>query len=273
MLKFAFLLATALAVQPVAKDNVGLHQTTRRVVQYTSRLRFCNAYVPEDGPGEVNLFLVGTGKDAANPSKKMINKKPIAFPSCIEDNRVLLMEGDRFEITVGSSENELAEFIVTDFNKANDPLLTLVLARKSAASREPHFISHQYAPLKNSQIAVMDLYLPGPVGHNMKILREKVDKVVEGNHTSVIRYEEELKPNSVMAFDSGLDYDVILTDNESGEVGKASFKAQNGGDYLALTVGMQGSKGHSKPELLFFPSGAFRPVVGILMAILAACLV
>lgn len=265
-MRVAALVAVAAAVRPSAldHDHVELHQTARRVVHYTSRVRFCNAYVPDGDKGAVNMYLVRSGANASNPEKKKINEQPIPFPSCVEDDRVLLMEGDRFVITgADNKDEEMAEFVVEDFNKSDDPLLMLVLSRKSPSSREPHFVSHQYARLKNSQIAAMNLFLPGSEGQSMKIQR------VVKNEKENVRYEEVLKPNTVMAFDPGMDYEIVLTDANSQETAKAEFTAKAGEDYLALAVGMSDSKSFGKPQLLFFPSGAVGHMLGFVAVLVA----
>lgn len=269
----AVLLAVASAIKPASEGNVNLkvnavaeteaaahHEATqrRRVVQFVSRVRFCNAYVPDDNQDDAPLKVTVEmpGRDDIQ-----LTKDSLKFKECHDFPHVALAEGYRFSVKSAKDGADLAEFIVTNFEHGADPFLMLVISRKSLEAREALFTSHQYSKLKNSQIVVMDLY-NGSEDHNMSIRSTEKDN-------SGTLHMEQLTPNSVMAFDSDKEYEVVLADVEHNEQ-TSRFYAEKGNNYLMMSVGRAGSKFHSQPELVFFPNGAATNTVCVAFAVVLA---
>eukprot|EP00929_Paragymnodinium_shiwhaense_P050648 TRINITY_DN254_c0_g6_i1.p1 TRINITY_DN254_c0_g6~~TRINITY_DN254_c0_g6_i1.p1 ORF type:complete len:285 (+),score=88.62 TRINITY_DN254_c0_g6_i1:71-925(+) len=208
-----------------------------RPLQYSHKLRICNAYPDASG---IDVFK--------GENEKLTKDAPMSYKAC-QDFASPLKSGDKLEFKIG--ESGAGSFAVAELPD-NDATLLLVVHRHDAKSTAVSFESHVFGNLESPQVAVIDTYRGAKQG-NLKIKDEPVSKKDKKHKKHESSRSEDLRYNSVVAVDIGK-YDVALDDETGSEVSKSAFVALNRESYVVLRVGVDGKDGGEYPEeVVVFP--------------------
>eukprot|EP00929_Paragymnodinium_shiwhaense_P050643 TRINITY_DN254_c0_g3_i4.p1 TRINITY_DN254_c0_g3~~TRINITY_DN254_c0_g3_i4.p1 ORF type:complete len:287 (+),score=101.68 TRINITY_DN254_c0_g3_i4:80-940(+) len=234
--------ASASQLRSSAASNVEHDKATEgliRPLQYSHKLRVCNAYPYSSG---LDVFK--------GDSDKLTKDAPMPYKGCQELD-AQLKSGDKLEFKIGDAS--AGSFAVSSLPE-NDATLLLVVHRHDTKSTAVSFESHIFGNLASPQVAVIDTYRGSKQG-SLKVQDEvttvdKKDKKAKKMHH---KRTEGLRYDSVIAVNMGK-YDVELDDDEGKQVAKSPFVALNHESYVVLRVGVEAKDGEAYPEdVIVFP--------------------
>lgn len=224
-----FCIASVLGANAAFLGHVGHAETFVRALEFSHRLRVCNAYPSAD------TLDITRGK-----KEELTGAVPMPYKSC-RDFKAPLQDGDKLEFKLG--ESVAGTFAVSDL-PSNDAILLLVIHRHDAVSTAVSFESHVFANLANAQVAILDTY---------KGAAKSLPKLMDLRAKDPKESSEELRFDSVVAVNPGV-YEVALADQQGKTQAQTELVALNQESYVVLRSGVESAHGTSFPqELIVFP--------------------
>lgn len=200
-------------------------------------LRICNSY-PDISP--VHVFL--------GENIRLTGDKPIPYKSCQEFD-TLIEEEDI--LTVKFANGAEGTFVISGLPKS-DAILMFVVERHDVESTAVAFQSHVFAPVRTSQVAVINAF-KGFANSTLQIQ----DMANVANPRS-----EQLEDDHVVAVTAG-HYQVALVNAEGFTVQAGDLVALNSESYIVLISGLGAQEGKSYPqELTVFPHSDVQALKG-----------
>lgn len=207
--------------------DAAVHHTTHKAktftksMQFTFRLRVCNAY-PAAAPLDVLR------------SKEKLTKEPLEYTMCGDFSNPLVV-GDKLRFMVGDAN--AGTFTISDLPN-NDAILLIVIHRHDTLSNAVAFKSHVFANLLNAQVAIIDTY---------KGRARSFPEIADGGK------QEGLKYNSVVALNPG-EYKVSLINAKKKAEKSKSLVTLNRESYVIIRTGVEAQQGPSYPQdLIVYP--------------------
>lgn len=194
-----------------------------RALEFKRTLRLCNAYPLKD---KLDVFR---GDDRMEVGS-------LAYQECQEfsDPVKAVKEGDRLEFRVAG--RSLGTFTISELPESDSTLL-LVVHRKMVSTEAVEFTSHMFAPSKQAQVAVLDVYKGNEKGQPTIMKGDSVEKLVFG---------------TVMSVNSGA-YKVALKSDFDTKESVTDFGVKDGVDYVIMRTGVAGSDPKYRQQLVVYP--------------------